>query len=105
VKVDREDDRDRAEREAEEAAAREERRARLMAEARKEQEIVWADEKEQTYRVSLVYAGEDAAVVSAVLGNTPMRSLLALCAQMLGPDKEAEIRSAGGEQGEGSGEA
>jgi hypothetical protein len=50
-----------------------------VAEAKTEQDKQAARRDTQVYRVALVFAGEEAALVKSTLGDKPAEKLLALC--------------------------
>ena len=58
--------------------ARREEEKRLQ-QARTEEERQMVKKESQLYRVHLVFAGEEAEVVRSVLGETPAKTMLALC--------------------------
>jgi len=55
------------------------KREKAIASAKTEEERVMARQTGSLYRVSLVFAGEEAGIVKRVLGKTPAEKLLELC--------------------------
>jgi hypothetical protein len=59
---------------------------RRLREAKTEEERVLARQQLRTYRVSLVFTGDEADLVRKVLGNRPAEALLVLCRTYLGQE-------------------
>jgi len=65
------------------------RREKLIEQAKTEQDKQRARQESQVYRLSLIFSGEEAKTIKAVLGGFPAEKLLELCTQALAETEAA----------------